>query len=329
MIELNETVGNYEFLGIIDKPKAGVTYKVRNRTTGEFETLRALPGASYSDQDNLQRFLREIKVHTRLSHPNIVTVHDVLELDGRLVMTAEFVDGVTLTELCQRGRLTSAETIRVICAVLSALEEAHALGIVHRGITADHVMLTRNGEVKLGGFGLAKPVADLALTQPGAVLGDTRYMSPEQVMGTFELDGRADLYSVGVLLFQGLTGRVPFDGPNDFDIMVAQVDAEPTRPSTFNPGIAPELERIVLTSLNKKPEKRFASAREFRAALAALTGPVRVLPEPSPPAPAVPQTAEAGFQTQGPAARPARARWLLGLLGVTMGMIVMLDMAAY
>ena len=170
MIELNETVGNYEFLGIIDKPKAGVTYKVRNRTTGEFETLRALPGASYNDQDNLQRFLREIKVHTRLSHPNIIAVHDVLELDGRLVMTAEFVDGVTLTELCQRGRLTAAETIRVICAVLSAVEEAHALGIVHRGITADHVMLTRNGEVKLGGFGLAKPVADLTLTQPGAVL---------------------------------------------------------------------------------------------------------------------------------------------------------------
>ena len=201
-----------------------------------------------------------------------------LRLDERLVMTTEFVDGATLAQLCRRGRLTSAETIRVICAVLSALEEAHALGIVHRGISADNVTVTHNGDVKLGGFGLAKPVADIALTQPGAVLGDPRYMSPEQVTATVALDTRADLYSVGVLLFQGLTGQVPFDGPNDFDIMVAQVDAEPPRPSSINPGIAPELDRIVLTALGKKPEKRFASAREFRAALAALAGPVRVLP---------------------------------------------------
>ncbi|MCU1233510.1 MAG: serine/threonine protein kinase [Candidatus Solibacter sp.] len=317
MIDLSEIEGNFEFLGIIDKPKAGVTYKVRNRTTGEFESLRALPGASYSDPESLHRFLREINVHTRLSHPNIVAFHDVLEIEGRLVMTAEFVEGTTLAELCRHGRLTSAETIRIISGVLAGLEEAHGMGILHRGITAEHVTVTPHGEVKLGGFGLAKPVTDVALTQPGAVVGDARYMSPEQVMGTGPLDFRADLYSVGVLLFQGLTGRVPFDGANDFEIMVAQVDTQPTRPSAFNPGIAPELEHIVLTALSKQPAERFASAREFRRALAGLTGPVLVLPQPSPPPPAIPQTAEAEFQTKGPTHRP-RARWLLGLLGVSM-----------
>jgi serine/threonine protein kinase len=152
-----------------------------------------------------------------------VAFHDAPELDGCVVMTAEFVEGTTLAELCRPGPLLSSEAMRVICDVLSGLEEAHALGIVHRGITAEHVMVTPEGEVKLGGFDLAKPEADVMLTKGGAVLGDPRYISPEQVMGVEALDGRADVYSVGVLLFQTLTGKVPFDGPNDYDIMVAQV----------------------------------------------------------------------------------------------------------
>jgi serine/threonine-protein kinase len=257
-----------------------VTYKVRNRATGDFEILRALPGASYGDPESLERFLREIKIHTRLSHPNIIAFHDALELDGHLVMTAEFVEGETLAQLCRQGWMTSAEATRVICAVLAGLEEAHALGIVHRGISAEHVIVSGDGGVKLGGFGLAKPVTDVGLTQGGAVLGDARYMSPEQVMGNAVLDGRSDLYSVGVLLFEALTGRVPFPGPNDFDVMVSHVDVEPPRPSSFNPGIAPELERLVLKALSKSPEQRFQSAAEFGEALLALERPVRPTPRP-------------------------------------------------
>src|SRR5215831_585932 len=123
-------VDKYEFLSIIDKPKAGVTYKVRNLTTGEFEALRTLPGASYGDPESMERFLREIAVHTRLSHPNIIAFHNAFELDGQLVMTAEFVEGTTLAELCREGRLLSSEAVRVISEVLRGLEEAHALGIV-------------------------------------------------------------------------------------------------------------------------------------------------------------------------------------------------------
>ena len=280
---MTETVGNYEFLDIVDKPKAGVTYKVRNLVTGEFEVLRSLPGASYGDPESLERLLREIRIHTRLSHPSIVAFHDALELDGHLVMTAEFVEGDTLAELCRSGPLLSSTAIRAIGEVLSGLEEAHALGIVHRGITAEHVRITPGGEVKLGGFGLAKPISDMNLTKDGAVLGDPRYISPEQVMGVAALDGRADLYSVGVLLFQTLTGRVPFDSPNDFDIMVAQVSQQPPQPSSLNPGIAPDLDRIVLTALAKKPGDRFADAREFRIALEGLNSPVSVSPPPAQP----------------------------------------------
>jgi serine/threonine-protein kinase len=233
----------------------------------------------------VERFLREIRVHTRLSHPNIVSFHDALEVDGQLVMTAEFVEGTTLAKRCHEGPLPASEAVREICEVLSGLEEAHALGIVHRGITADCVMLTEDGEVKLGGFGLAKPASDVNLTQVGVVVGDPRYISPEQVMGITALDSRSDLYSVGILLYQALTGTVPFRSPNDFDVMVAHIGSAPVPPSSRNPGISPELDQIVLKALAKKPDERFSNAREFRMALASVGG---IAPQ-SPPQPAMPK----------------------------------------
>jgi serine/threonine-protein kinase len=271
----------YDFLGIIDKPKTGVTYKVRNRTTGELETLRALPGASASDPESRDRFLREIRVHTRLAHPNIAAFHDAFELDGQLVMTAEYVEGSTLTQLCAQGPFPIPEAVRIVSHVLSALEEAHALGIVHRAITADHVRVTASGNVKLDGFGLAKPTSDLNLTQTGVMLGDPRYISPEQVMGVQPLDRRADLYSVAILLYFALTGHVPFDGPHDFDVMVEQVRSIPRAPSHHNPAISPELDQLILKMLAKDPEIRLPRAQVFREALAALN----IQPASLPPIP--------------------------------------------
>jgi serine/threonine-protein kinase len=324
MTEPSQIVGNYEFLGIVDRPKAGVTYKVRNLTTGQLEVLRMLPGASYEDPEAMARLLREIRVHARLSHPNIVAFHDTPELDGNLVMTAEFVEGTTLGELVRPGPLLSNEAARIVCDVLSGLEEAHSLGIVHRGITAEHVTVTPEGGVKLGGFGLAKPEADVMLTKNGAVLSDVRYTSPEQVMGDCVLDPRSDIYSVGVLLYQALTGKTPFDGANDFDIMAAQVGKEPRRPSSLNPGISPELERVVLTALAKDPAKRYAGAGAFRTALAAAVAVAKpeALEADRPAAPSFsPQ-----FLTEAP--RTSRTRWLLGILGFA-GLIILVLLAVH
>ena len=267
---VNQVIGNYECLGLIDKPKTGLTYKVRNLATGEIESLRALPGATSRDPELAERLLREIRVQARLSHPNILEFHDAFEIDGCLVMTTEFVDAPTLAELCRAGALPLRDAIGAIIQVLDGLEQAHALGIVHRGITADHVTLTRDGVAKLSGFDLAKPASDTNLTRMGTVAGDPRYLAPEQVMGQVTLDGRSDLYSVGVLLYQTLTGKLPFDAKNDIDVLAAQVSSEPLPPSKVNPTMSPELEQIVLTALTKDPNKRFASAKEFRAALAAL-----------------------------------------------------------
>jgi len=265
----NQVIGNYECLGIIDRPRAGVTYKVRNLANGEIESLRALPGATSRDPESAERLLREIRIHARLSHPNIVDFHNAFEIDGRLVMTTEFVEGPTLAELCGGRALPPRDAIGFITQVLDGLEEAHALGIVHRGITAEHVTISRDGAVKLSGFDLAKPAGDYNLTRMGTVAGDPRYISPEQVMGQPALDARSDLYSVGVLLYQTLTGKLPFDAQNDIDVLTAQVSSEPLPPRRVNPAISPELDQIVLTALKKDPNQRFASAKEFRAALAA------------------------------------------------------------
>ena len=266
---VNQVIGNYECLGIIDKPMAGVTYKVRNLATGEIESLRALPGTTSRDPESVERLLREIRIQTRLSHPNIVEFHDAFEIDGRLVMTTEFLEAPTLADLCRAGdALPHPLAIRSIIQVLDGLEQAHELGIVHRGITAEHVIITKDG-AKVSGFDLAKPASDTNLTRVGTVAGDPRYISPEQVNGQ-PLDARSDLYSVGVLLYQTLTGKLPFDGQRDMEILIAQVRSDPPAPRSVNPTISQELEQIVLKALKKDPNQRFTSAKEFRDVISAI-----------------------------------------------------------
>lgn len=265
---VNQIVGDYECLGIADKPRVGVTYKVRNLKNGEIEWLRALPGASGNDPESRERLLREIRIHARLTHPNLVAFRDAFELEGRVVMTTDYVEGETLAQRCSAGPLAPDEAARIVLEVLNGLHDAHELGIVHRGITAEHVILCPDGAVKLGGFDMAKPESDMNLTKVGAVIGDPRYVAPEQVAGK-AADARSDLYSLGVVLYVALTGRPPFDGATDFDILSAQVGSPAPKPTLLNPAIPAELEAVAIRALEKDPEKRFANGHEFEKALAA------------------------------------------------------------
>jgi eukaryotic-like serine/threonine-protein kinase len=268
--ELGQKVGEYELLDVLERSKSGVSYRVRNVLAQRFETLKLLPKSMQEDNDKVERFVREIKVHARLSHPNVVTFYNATVLEGQLVMTTELVEGSTLADVLEAGPVPLPQAVSYVSQVLSALSYAHQHGVVHREITPEHIIVTPDGAVKLGGFGLAKGANDPQLTQAGAVLGSLRYISPEQVKGSTSLDGRADLYSLGVVLYQMVTGRLPFESKSQFDVMLAHVNQAPQPPLQLAPDLPPALNEIILKALAKDPAERFASAEEFQAALAAL-----------------------------------------------------------
>jgi serine/threonine-protein kinase len=266
-IQPGQKVGDYEIIEFLENAKEGVTYKVRNTILQRFEVLRVLPKTLQDDHDAVTRFLREAQVHARMSHPNIVTFYHATQLNGQLIMTTELVEGTTLAARRELGPLPVAEALRVLSQVLSALGYAHGLGIVHRDITPSNIILTSDGAVKLTGFGLAKGTQDNQLTQPGTVIGALNYISPEQIKGSAKLDGRSDIYSTGVVLYEALTGRRPFHRKSQFELMLAHMSDLAPAPSMVNPDVPAELSEIVLTAMAKDPSARFQTAEEFRQRL--------------------------------------------------------------
>ena len=274
---LGQTVGDYEIIDVLESSKEGMTYKVRNVLVERLEALRVLPKALQDDQDIVTRFLREAKIHARISHPNIVAFYHATQLDGHLVMTSELVEGTTLERRLELGPLPVTEAIGYASQVLSALGTAHALGLVHRDVAPSNIILTADGNVKLTGFGFAKAAADTELTRPGTVIGRLDYISPEQIKGMRNLDGRTDIYSLGVVLYEAVTGSSPFPRKSQFEIMLAHVNEQPPAPSSVNPELPQELSEIILTAMAKDPANRFQSADQFRQRLDRLLG----IPQPA------------------------------------------------
>jgi serine/threonine-protein kinase len=237
----------------------------------------------------MDRFLREIKVHARLAHPNIVTFHNAADIDGELVMTYEFFEAITLEKRLERGRMPVREAVSCMSQVLAALACAHEHGVTHREVSSANVLLAPDGMVKLTGFGLAKSASDPQLTQAGTVMGWIEYMAPEQIKGLATLDHRADIYSAGAMLYEMVTGRVPFTGKSQFDVMMAHVNTPPEPPISLNSDLSPEISQVILTALAKQAEHRFQTAAQFRQALeGAGTAPSAPAPKPVPVAAPIP-----------------------------------------
>ena len=264
---LEQTVGSYEFLDVLETSKGGRTYKVNNTAAHRLEKLKVFPKEMQNDRERAERFLREIKIHASLSHPNIAAFYDASYLNGELVMTTELVDGITLMQRLAAGPIPPIRCVEYICQVLAALEYAHQNGVVHRMISPAVILITPDETVKLAGFDLAKTATDPQLTQAGVVMGEVEYMSPEQVKGAARLDGRSDIYSVGVVLYEMAAGRVPFQSKNQFDLMMAHVSTPPTPPRQINSEVPADFEKIILKAIAKNPDERFQTAEEFRKAL--------------------------------------------------------------
>jgi eukaryotic-like serine/threonine-protein kinase len=313
--------GDYEILALLGVGGMGQVYKVRNVLSDRVEAMKILL-PNLSDQKMLaDRFIREIKVLAGLHHPNIAELRTALTIDNQLVMIMEYVEGTTLAARIQEGGLPYGRALMYIQQVLAALSYAHAKKIVHRDIKPSNMMLTPQGVVKLMDFGIARQDGDVALTVTHSTVGSIAYMSPEQVKGE-PADARSDLYSVGVSLYELVTGQRPFQGDTGFSIMQAHLQTMPKPPIELRPELPVALSDLILMAVAKEPARRFQSADAFSRAIQSLMPqseptvaamPVAPVSDPTVMAPPIlgeTQVAPnaAPFQaTQVAAARPAAA----------------------
>jgi eukaryotic-like serine/threonine-protein kinase len=265
-----QTLGGYEFVEVLDTPGFGVSYKVRNLAQDRLESLKALPPDLRGSSHGLERFRREIKIHTRLNHPNVVRFYKAFEIDGQLVITTELPEGISLRQRLGSRCLSLKEGAGYLSAALAGLGYLHEHGVVHRCVHPGNLVIDRHNRVKVAGLSYATTALDPKLTLQGFTIGIADYMAPEQVASSPTLDGRADLYSVGAILYEIATGKPPFPSKSAFETMQAHLHTEPTPPSEINRGLPREVDRVILTSLAKDRTGRFATAEEFQAALAAL-----------------------------------------------------------
>ena len=258
--------GRFLITGRVGVGGTAVAYRAQDVLRGRTVVLKVLHEWFADDYAAVRRFRREAFTAAEFRHPNIVSAYGSGEWDGRPYIVLEHVSGRSLKQLVrERAPLAPARAIDLTNQLLRAVGYIHDRAIVHRDVKPDNAIVNPAGLLKLTDFGLARSHAS-DITQTGHILGTARYMAPEQAQGE-AVGAASDLYSVGVTLYELLTGRVPFDSPSAVEVMFKHVHEQPVRPSAINPAVTPALDVIVIRALEKKPTERFADANAFMAAL--------------------------------------------------------------
>jgi hypothetical protein len=289
---LPQTIGRYEVLGRLGTGATGLVFLAMDpliRRRVAIKTLHVTRSLSPEQWQVVhERFLREAQTAGNIDHPNIVKIYDMgREESGELYIVMECVEGESLDRILDRERKTPEEVVALLAQVAAAFDVAHACGIVHRDVKPGNLMVTPDGVVKVTDFGIAR-IASSHLTQDLRELGTPRYMSPEQVQG-LELSGRADLFALGVIAYQLLCGRVPFEGDSHFTLAYQIVHAHPPAASSLAPELPPAVDHVLERMLHKDPARRFATGKEFVEGLRATLAPAAApAPERTPPRAALP-----------------------------------------
>jgi eukaryotic-like serine/threonine-protein kinase len=331
----SESLSHYRLLERIGSGGMGEVYRAQDTSLERTVALKLLPESAFTDQDRVRRFVQEAKAASALNHPNILTIHEIGEVDGRHFIAMEYVDGESLREKVSRGPLELKKFLDVAIQIADGLGAAHAAGIVHRDVKPENIMIRRDGYAKILDFGLAKltepgsggqhaqsagspsksgspangsavPASSLsqALTQPGMVMGTAGYMSPEQARGE-AIDHRSDIFSLGCVLYEMATGHRPFEAPSGIEVMHKIIKEQPATVREINPSLPSELQRIIRKSMVKDRDERYQSAREMAIDLRELR---RELESGSG------GNALEALSGTTPAATPARHGWSTGLL---------------
>jgi serine/threonine protein kinase len=347
MLTPDQLLGPYRLIARVGKGGMGEVWRAEDSRLGRTVAIKVLPPSFVADVEATARLKREARTAAQLYHPSIATIHSIEQDGDHIFIVEEFVEGEPLTKVISRGGLSEAEICRIGRAVADALAEAHAKGIVHRDIKPDNIIVNGN-RVKVLDFGIAKQVgvegasaADTPtaafVTQQGMILGTIHYMSPEQALGK-AIDGKTDVFSLGVVLYEMATGRRPFAGETITETMTQIIRDEPTDPQLVNPGISPAMNEIIRRSLRKNAAERFTAA-ELETALDGQMGRAATAPYTSPnalTAAAIPAAAASTVITgsqmktvqETPPAPPRRRGAMVAVIAVIVVMVLALAAAA-
>lgn len=266
-INPGDTLGNYLILSKLGEGGMGMVYKAHDPTLDRMVALKVISPHLFRNQEYLERFRVEAQAQARLNSPNIVTLHSMFQSPSWLVLVMEYVEGETLAQrLHNHGRLNFSNAVWIFEQVLLGVDRAHRMGVVHRDLKPGNIFITAGNEVKLMDFGVARMLDNKSLTITGSMVGTLTYISPEQINGK-DADFRSDIYTLGITLYEAVTGRPPFEYRTDFELMNAHLHDQPPRPSILQPDVAEDFETMILRAIEKDPDKRYQTAREFRNAL--------------------------------------------------------------
>ena len=260
----------YELLEIVGSGGMATVYKAQDRLLNRFVAVKILKDSMKYDSEILEKFSTEAKAAASLSHNNIVSVYDVGTSDGISYIVMEYIDGETLKEYINKNKpIKWQKACEIAIQIANALSAAHDNGIIHRDIKPHNILITKDGTAKVADFGIARAVSSDTVVAGGSALGSVHYISPEQARGGF-VDNSSDLYSLGVVLYEMLTGSLPFDGDNAVSIALKKLEEEPLSPKVINLDIPQTLDTIVMKAISKEQHTRYKSAEEFAADLKAL-----------------------------------------------------------